>query len=252
MQINDLPIGVFDSGIGGLNVLNYLSNAFKNESFVYYGDNLNAPYGNKSLKELKRLTINCVKKLMDFKVKAIVVACNTLSTNCFNDIVEFSKLDVIGTFPKIVNDNNAVLLCTNKTAQSSYVLNNFNKDAVIPLTTLAKNIENSIRNGKTLNLETELPKFKKVPNSIILGCTHYVFLKNQFISTYKCNVYDGLDDVSSRLNKVLLDKKSNNVNPKIYFIGLTAKRNFCVYNKVFGGCKSHKVVIVPKKIKKFL
>ncbi len=244
---NDLPIGVFDSGIGGLNVLNYLCNNLKNESFVYLGDNNNAPYGNKSREELKKLSISCVKNLIDFKVKAIVIACNTLSTNCYKDIKDYSKLNVVGTYPTIVKDDNSVLFCTNKTASSSFVKDNFNDSCVYPLSSLAKKIEDSIYFNAPLNLQNLLPKLNKKPSAVILGCTHYIFLKDEFKRLFNCKVYDGLDGVLTSLNDAIKDIKSNFKSPKIYFISATASHNASVYKKVFCGCKSHKVVVVSQK-----
>ena len=70
----NLPIGVFDSGFGGLCVLKELADFFPSETFIYYGDNQNAPYGNKSKKDLKRLSLNAVNYLKGKGVKAIVIA----------------------------------------------------------------------------------------------------------------------------------------------------------------------------------
>ncbi len=92
-------IGVMDSGIGGLNVLNAIQNHFKKTNLVYIGDNKNSPYGNKSVYELKKLATNSISKLLDQNVKIIVVACNTLSTTIFDYIRTVSPVPCVPTLP---------------------------------------------------------------------------------------------------------------------------------------------------------
>ena len=76
-----MVIGVFDSGIGGLSVLYKLSKKFKRATFVYLGDNVNAPYGNRGIFDLKTLFCKNVHELLKYSPDFIVVACNTLSCN---------------------------------------------------------------------------------------------------------------------------------------------------------------------------
>ncbi|NLA25247.1 MAG: glutamate racemase, partial [Bacteroidales bacterium] len=76
MQKNQ-PIGVFDSGIGGLTVLKSLQELMPQENFVYLGDNKNAPYGNKASEEIINLSNKCTEFLISKSAKIIVVACNT-------------------------------------------------------------------------------------------------------------------------------------------------------------------------------
>ena len=71
------PIGVFDSGVGGISVLRELVALMPNENFIFYGDSKNAPYGTKTLEEVRKLTLADAEYLMTQNVKALVVACNT-------------------------------------------------------------------------------------------------------------------------------------------------------------------------------
>lgn len=80
MKRNKLPIGVFDSGVGGISTLAKLRDILPNEDFVFYGDSCNAPYGGKTKEEILRLSENVTKKLVDKNVKAIVIACNTATS----------------------------------------------------------------------------------------------------------------------------------------------------------------------------
>lgn len=74
------PIGIFDSGMGGISVLATLMKELPNETFIYFGDSLNAPYGTKSVDEVRQLTIRACDFLVSQNVKSIVVACNTATS----------------------------------------------------------------------------------------------------------------------------------------------------------------------------
>ena len=70
-------IAVFDSGVGGISVLRQLCRELPQERFLYFGDSANAPYGNRSVEQVRQLTLDAAKMLMGRNVKALVVACNT-------------------------------------------------------------------------------------------------------------------------------------------------------------------------------
>ena len=76
----DAPIGVFDSGVGGISVLRELVHIMPNENYLYFGDSLHAPYGTKTLEEVRKLTIANIEKLLNDGAKGIVVACNTATS----------------------------------------------------------------------------------------------------------------------------------------------------------------------------
>ena len=80
------PIGFFDSGVGGLSVMREAVAIMPNENFIYFGDSKNAPYGIKTLEEVKKLTLNAVDFLLEKNVKAIVVACNTATSAAIEEI----------------------------------------------------------------------------------------------------------------------------------------------------------------------
>jgi glutamate racemase len=90
------PIGVFDSGVGGLTVLKHLIHAMPGEEFVYLGDTARVPYGNKSPETIRHYTRQCVNFLLSFDVKAIVIACNTASALALDLAREISPVPVIG------------------------------------------------------------------------------------------------------------------------------------------------------------
>ena len=244
--LKNLPIGVFDSGIGGLTVLNKLIKTFKGESFVYFGDNLNAPYGNKTTGELKKLCKNAVTKLLEYRVKAVVIACNTATTNCLRYLKkEFPYLAIIGTFPTIKNSKNTILFATVKTTKSDYVKKNFYKCKIVPLKNLASNVESYYLYKTPINfkkIESEaMVKYK----TVILGCTHYLFLKKQFKKLFNCTVLDGLKEVVSALKGELKGTSELNRGCFLAFIGKCANLNYTVYKKAFRVESGYKVVIEP-------
>ena len=76
----DRPIGIFDSGMGGIGVLREAVQLLPNERFIYYGDNLNAPYGVLPEERIRALALDVTDKLMAQQIKALVVACNTATS----------------------------------------------------------------------------------------------------------------------------------------------------------------------------
>ena len=80
MADRDSPIGVFDSGLGGVSVLRACASLLPREDFLFFGDSANAPYGEKTLDQVRALTLRRAEELLDRGVKAIVVACNTATS----------------------------------------------------------------------------------------------------------------------------------------------------------------------------
>ena len=85
------PIGFFDSGVGGLSVLREAISIMPNENYIFFGDSKNAPYGTKSVEEVKKLSFKTAEFMMEKHVKAIVVACNTATSAAIDDLREKYK-----------------------------------------------------------------------------------------------------------------------------------------------------------------
>ena len=95
-------IAVFDSGVGGISVLNHLRRVMPGEKFLYFGDSANAPYGTKTKEEVKALTFAAAEKLMASGIKALVIACNTATSAAINDLRSaYPHLIVIGIEPAL-------------------------------------------------------------------------------------------------------------------------------------------------------
>ena len=93
---NQKPIGVLDSGVGGLTVLKELKKALPNESFIYLGDSGRAPYGPRPVEEILLFTEQMIDRLLESDVKAVVLACNTITVNCLPALQQKYMIPIIG------------------------------------------------------------------------------------------------------------------------------------------------------------
>ena len=132
MQEN--PIGVFDSGIGGTTVLKSVQELLPNENYVFFGDSKNCPFGTKPLDELKTIVKNAVDFLLESNVKLVIVACNTATTQTIGFLREtYLSLPFVGTEPaiKLACDSgkkHLLLLSTEGTAHSPRTKELINKN----------------------------------------------------------------------------------------------------------------------------
>ena len=188
---SNFPIGLFDSGIGGLSIYNEIKNSIPNESTIYIADNLNAPYGKKAESEIIQLSIKNTQKLVDLHCKLIIVACNTATTNAIEVLRKKFNIPIVGIEPAIkpamleTKSNNIGVLATEKTLSSNLFLktsDRFSKGINIHEQIgfdLVKIIE---ENG--INEELLIPKLReyiepmleKNIDHLVLGCTHYYYL----------------------------------------------------------------------------
>ena len=97
------PIGVLDSGMGGLSVLHALKRAMPHERFVYFGDNANAPYGPRPPEEIRALTLNTAQTLLKRGVKALVIACNTANSAAGDMLKQRLPIPVVGVEPDLAD-----------------------------------------------------------------------------------------------------------------------------------------------------
>lgn len=236
-------IAVLDSGIGGISVLNELEKNFPNEQFLYYGDNDNAPYGNRSVQNLLSITIKNLDYILRYNVKAIVLACNTLSVNLRKEIEEYSSIPTFCVYPPVEQcmqeKGLTLLLATNRTAQNYKSTARFHS---VGLDGLAEKIE---KNLYRINLFTDEEVFeecfekgiinkKGYYDRIILGCTHYNFIKFQIYDHFQPRkITDGTQNLIFALKKFLKTNKSLVIikQNQTLFIGKNAKKNFYFYKK---------------------
>ena len=192
-MISSGAIGVFDSGVGGLNVLKLLEQQFPNENFIYFADNANLPYGDKTEEEIINFSKNIVNFLISKKVKLIVVPCNTSSAISIEQIRNGVSIPIIDIITPITCEiskqfKKIALIATKGTVSSNAYLKellkcNSNIELIqIACPKLVPIIENNkIDEQETINILKEYLKpiiEKNDIEALIYGCTHYQYLDN--------------------------------------------------------------------------
>ncbi len=188
--MHQLPIAVFDSGVGGISVLRELIRQMPGENFLYYGDSANAPYGDKSLERVRELTLQAASALIQRGTKALVVACNTATSAAIHLLrQQYPELVVIGIEPalKLAADRfptgNIGVMATSVTLREEkfcHQAERFQNAHILRLP--APGLVELIEQGKAESPETEAllrdllqPHVGKL-DALVLGCTHYPFV----------------------------------------------------------------------------
>lgn len=189
MRKKNLPIAVFDSGLGGISVLKELIALMPQEKYIYFGDSANAPYGTRTTEEVRVLTLNAAAMLYERGIKALVVACNTATAAAIERLrEEYADIVVIGIEPalKVATDRfprgHVGIMATQVTLREEkleHLVCRFPDATVerIPAPGLVELVEQ----GKAESPETEellrkiLAPYLGKLDAIVLGCTHYPF-----------------------------------------------------------------------------
>ncbi|MFH1827110.1 MAG: glutamate racemase [bacterium] len=192
--MRDNPIGVFDSGIGGLTVTKEIVKRLPNESLIYLGDTARVPYGTRSKETITKFAIKLVEFLLKQDVKILVAACNTISSTCLDIIEQISSVPVIGVIKpavieavKSTKTNRIGIIGTRATIMSKFYESEIKKlnseievfNQACPLfVPLAE--EGMVNHEATKLIAKEyLTKLSDSKiDTLILGCTHYPILKN--------------------------------------------------------------------------
>lgn len=217
-----LPIGVFDSGVGGISVLKEAVRLLPGENFIYYGDIKNSPYGPKSLLEVRSLTLKAMADLTSWGVKALVVACNTATSAAIDDIRRrYPGLLVLGIEPalkpaaKAIEDGLIVVMATERTLSEEKFARLL--DATAKQRNVLKmpcpGLMDLVEAGKSQEPETKdylRDKFQNIPEDlqgVVLGCTHYPFVRDALVEVIgpKVKIFDGAEGIARNL-KIQLEK----------------------------------------------
>ncbi len=192
---------VLDSGIGGLSTAKILKKKHPNFNYIYFKDTFNCPYGNKSKEELLLIALNNINFVLKrYKIKAVVLACNTLSTNVKKRLQNTLKIPIFAVTPPIEHITaKALVLSTNASFKAltkglvgevnkfSYITTlktkiNGNEVVFCAMHTLALEIEKNIKKKNYLleYLKNVLKPLKYESfKQIVLGCTHYNYVKEE-------------------------------------------------------------------------
>lgn len=191
LNINS-PIGVFDSGVGGLTVMKEIRNILPNESVIYVGDTKNVPYGNKTPEELLAFAHEIMAFFISKKVKAVVIACGTSSANVYHKL-DYGGLPIIDVIRPVAEKmaaeagagKNIGLLATPATIKNGLferLLAESMPHATIhpiPCPLFAPMIEAGLgpdHPGVHFAVDAYLGEYKDRLDTIVLGCTHYPYL----------------------------------------------------------------------------
>lgn len=189
------PIGVIDSGVGGLTVVHELMRQLPNEELIYVGDTLRCPYGPRPSEEVKQFTFELVQFLLTKNVKMIVIACNTATAFALEDLKKELSIPIIGVIQpgaraaiKNTENNKIGIIGTEGTVSSGaypQALKQINRN--LDVTSLAcphfvPMVEKGITSGKEAYqvVEQSLKPLKQSSNidTLVLGCTHYPLLED--------------------------------------------------------------------------
>ena len=224
MDNNNRPIGFFDSGVGGLSVLREAIKIMPNEDYIYFGDSKNAPYGMKSVDEVKDLTFKAVEFLLSKGVKGIAIACNTATSAAVADLRKiYPDLPLVGIEPALkpaveLNTDGDILIMatamTLKEVKFKRLMDRYKDRASIipvPCPGLVEFIEAGNYKGKEVE-EYLLEKINTYRGgkiaSIVLGCTHYPFIKGTLskIVGEDVTIIDGGLGTAKELRRRLMEK----------------------------------------------
>lgn len=179
-----MKIGMFDSGIGGLNVLKEFVNIYPNNSYYYYGDTKNVPYGDKDKNTLLELSTKIINFFEEKKVDLIIIACGTISSNCYNELKKITNIpiyDIISPVVNYINNSsleNILVFGTKRTIESHVFKNKLTKNVIeVATSEFVPMIESSKIDSLVIK-----KYFNNINNldSLVLGCTHYPILIDYF------------------------------------------------------------------------
>jgi glutamate racemase len=236
----DHPIGIFDSGIGGLTVAHAIKKNLPQENVIYFGDTAHLPYGDKSEAAIQAYSIRITEILLQKGCKVIVIACNSASSAAYELLQEYVNrkthiINVIDPMVEYVNANlpekQVGLIGTKRTVQSGVYARKIQeakksialKSLATPL--LAPMIEEGFFNNQ---ISHEIiaqyladPELEGI-DALILACTHYPLIKKEIDEFYKgkMQILDSSEVVATALRNYLEQEQllNNEINPKYDFL----------------------------------
>ncbi len=242
--MDNRPIGIFDSGVGGITVAREIISRTK-ENIVYFGDTKNMPYGEKTNAQLLAFSKKIIDYLISRNCKLIVIACNTVSSNCLDELKEHYDIDIVDVVSAAVEetidkaDKNICLFATKATVKSRVHekkikeirpdLNVFNKACPL-LVHLVE--ENFIHNEMPFLAVKEYCKefSEKEIDTYILGCTHYPIILDSIKKAvgYDKKIIDPAAGTADHVERILKEKNifGDNKIPKYEFYNSGDSENF--------------------------
>lgn len=241
--MDDRSIAVFDSGYGGLTFLNQARQLMPGENFIYYGDNKNAPYGNKPEEEIKKLADGVFGFFSRLPVKAAVVACNTVTAECIDYLRGKYDFKIFGMEPALkpaeeaLNGKKYLVIGTRATLESQrflQLISRFPNAEPLVAADLAGEIERYIFEPEKINFDKYFQGIDKSRyGGVVLGCTHYIFVKDKIAELYPdWKIFDGNLGTAKNL-KNYIEKtglKNDEKIGSVHFVGECILRNQVVFS----------------------
>ncbi|WP_185864654.1 glutamate racemase [Blattabacterium cuenoti] len=221
----DAPIGIFDSGIGGVIIAKEITMQMPNENIIYFGDTMNMPYGEKSKDFIIKNSIKIVSFFLKKKCKAIVIACNSVTSNALEEIkkkfnrkfIIFNVIEPIVKNKILLTSNRIGIIATPATIRSNFYVKEINKyyhhlDIIqVSAPLLAPMIEKGIEIIKIKNIIKNYLNNLKSIDTLLLACTHYLFFKKEIENLYYGRVHIHIIDIQKivvqEIKKILKEKK---------------------------------------------
>lgn len=220
------PIGIFDSGIGGLTVANAISTHLPSESLIYFGDSAHLPYGEKSADAIKYYAIRITKFLIDQGCKMIVIACNSAASTAHEVLLDFfgNRVQIVSVVDPLVDKviemghKNVGIIATKATVNTHvYKQKLLEQNSKLNITELATPLlVPMIEEGFYQNdiSQSIIEKYLSDPSldnieTLLLACTHYPLIKQEIEDYYqnKVAIYDSTDVVVEKVKQHLLEHK---------------------------------------------
>ncbi|MGE0598719.1 MAG: glutamate racemase [Dehalococcoidia bacterium] len=224
--MNDRPVGMFDSGVGGLSVLKSFQALAPNEDVIYFADTDWFPYGPRPAAELRKRAFAITQRLLQSGAKLIVVACNTASAAAIADLRAAFDVQFVGTVPGVKpaasqsKSGRVVILATEGTFDGdlySRVVDDFARGTqvvALPGTGLAEIVESGLAGSERARhaLQAMLDhEVRSGADTIVLGCTHYHFLASDIAALYPgLQIVDTTEAVARRAVQLLDESDQRN------------------------------------------
>lgn len=265
MPNSDAPIGIFDSGVGGLTVARAVIDQLPKESILYLGDTARTPYGPRPLAEVRSFALEIIDQLVAAGVKAIVIACNTASAAMLRDARERYSVPVIEVIQPAVRravsasrSGKIGVIGTQTTIDSKAYVDAFAAAPQLSITSIAcplfvEFVERGETSGAAITkVATEYlaPLVKADVDTLVLGCTHYPLLTGviSYVMGNKVTLVSSAEETAKDLYRVLAEKnlmRTSTNKSEYQFIATGNAENFATLARRFLGPE---VVNVRSKI----
>ena len=213
------PVGVFDSGVGGISVLREMVSRLPNENYIYFGDTRNAPYGTKTPEEVREKVWAVVRQLLDENIKALVIACNTATSAAAAVLRSSLDIPVIGMEPALkpaqqLRRGGAILVLatplTLREEKFERLMEKYGQGAVkVACPGLMELVEAGEKEeaGRYLRELFGGYDMDRV-DAVVLGCTHYVFLRDMIkeMIPERTAITDGNEGTARQLGRVMRER----------------------------------------------